>query len=46
VLREGAIPEHSKKEGSDQDIEEEHERFCDHIRLVFSLNDFLEHFTM
>ena len=43
MLGEGAIPEHAKKEGSNQDIEKEHEGFSDDIGLVFSLDDFYEH---
>lgn len=43
MLGERAVPEHAKKEGSDQDIEKEHEGFGDDVGLVFGLDDFFEH---
>jgi len=46
VLRQRAIPEDAEKEGPNQDIKQKHEGFGNHVGLIFSLDDFLEHFIM
>jgi len=43
VLHEGAVPHEAKEEGADENVEYEDEKLCEHVRLVASLRNFLDH---
>jgi len=43
VRNEGTVPRESEDEGRDENVENKDEKLGEHIRLVFSLDDFLEH---
>jgi len=43
VGHEGTVPRESENEGRDEHVENKDEKLGEHIRLIFSLNNFLKH---